>query len=170
MRALREITLSALIVTTQQVAARGWAEEPGGYRCNTGGPMSRTRREPLRASVLGTRKDGMHCPRALTVGLDFGGTDPLLFMEQLLGECGFASAEEAAGKLLPDIGPCICRPSDSVKVLEVRSAPPMEVLRGALILGHATHYFFDPARPLLWTRTSLGRRLQLYRGTRFYEA
>ena len=169
MRALRKTILSTPIVTAREALASGWVEGDG-YLCNTGGPMSRTRWERLRSSVLGTRKDGIHCPRALNVGLEFGGTDPLPFMEQLLGECGFVSTEQAARKLLPDIGPCICRPSDSVKVLEVRSAPPMQVLRAALILGHATPYFFDPARPLLWTRTSLGRRLQLYRGTRFYEA
>jgi hypothetical protein len=148
----------------------GLAPRPEEYRFNYGSPMTRQREQALKASVLGTRKDGLRCPRVLGVALDFGSSDPARVVERLLGKCGFESAEQAGHALLPRIGPCICRESTRVKALCAHSAPPEAVLRAALILGHATPFFFDPARPLIWTRAGLERRLQLFNGARFYEA
>jgi hypothetical protein len=141
-----------------------------GYGCNAGGPMSRRREQAIRASVLGTGRDGLRLPRVLGAAIDFGSSDPVPFVQRLLGRCGFENAEEACHELLPRIGPSICRESVSVKALSVRAAPPEAILRVALILGHATPFFFDPARPLIWTRSSLKRRLQLFNPRRFYEA
>jgi len=141
-----------------------------GYGCNAGGPMSRKREQNIRASVLGTGRDGLRLPRVFGAAIDFGSSDPVPFVQRLLGRCGFENAEDACHEFLPCIGPSICRESVSVKALSARSAPPEALLRAALVLGHATPFFFDPARPLIWTRSSLNRRLQLFNPRRFYEA
>ncbi len=143
---------------------------PEGYECNAGGPMSRQRKQELKSSVLGKGLDGLRFPRVMGAALDFDSLDPLRVVERVLKKCGFQAAEEADLVLMPRVGPCICRASEQVRAIDVRSAPPETVLRTALILGHATRYFFDPGRPLVWTRTSLERRLQLFSPSRFYQA
>ena len=143
---------------------------PGGYQCNAGGPMSRLRKQELKFTLLGKGHDGLRCPRVMGAALDFDSLDPLRVVERVLKKCGFQAAEEAASVLMPRMGPCICRESELVRAIDVRSAPPETVLRTALILGHATQFFFDPARPLVWTRSSLQRRLQLFSPSRFYQA
>jgi hypothetical protein len=40
--------------------------------------------------------------------------------------------------------------------------------RRALLLGLCTAYQYDPARPVLWTRASLTRRVELYEPAGFY--
>jgi hypothetical protein len=37
-----------------------------------------------------------------------------------------------------------------------------------MVLGLCTPFRYDPGRPLLWTRTSLTRRLELFSGQEFY--
>ena len=144
--------------------------QPEGYECNAGGPMSRQRNLKLKSSVLGKGQDGLRCPHVLGAALDFGPSDPVRVVEGLVKKCGFRDTEEAAFVLMPRIGPCICQESEEVEELEVRLAPPEAVLRTALILGHATRFFFDPGRPLVWTRSSLQRRLRLFSPSRFYQA
>ena len=48
------------------------------------------------------------------------------------------------------------------------SDKPEIVLRHALILGLSTAHLFDPGRPVIWTETSLTRRLELYNPLGFY--
>jgi hypothetical protein len=137
---------------------------------NSGSPRSRRREQPLRASLLGSRKQAPHCPLVLRVALDFGSSNPLRVMERVLGKCGFKSAEETGRAFMPEIGVCICRESTRLQALIAESAPPESVLRAAVILGHSTPHFFDPARPLIWTRAGLERHLELFNPARFYEA
>ena len=106
---------------------------------NSGGPMSRGRTERLSATVLGRDKGAVRCPRVLRVGLDFGRRSPLNCVRALLTACGFADEREAREALaLPD-GPRIC-----------------------------TAWCYDPRRPVLWTRASLTRQLELFDGRGFY--
>ena len=42
------------------------------------------------------------------------------------------------------------------------------ILEQALLLGLSTAFQYDPARPVLWTRASLTRRVELYEPAGFY--
>ena len=42
------------------------------------------------------------------------------------------------------------------------------ILEQALLLGLCTAFQYDPARPVLWTRASLTRRVELYEPAGFY--
>jgi hypothetical protein len=42
------------------------------------------------------------------------------------------------------------------------------ILRQALLLGLSTAWQYDPSRPVLWTRASLTRRVELYEPAGFY--
>jgi len=42
------------------------------------------------------------------------------------------------------------------------------ILRQALLLGLCTSFQYDPSRPVLWTRASLTRRVELYEPAGFY--
>ena len=41
-------------------------------------------------------------------------------------------------------------------------------LRNALLLGLCSAWQYDPARPVIWTRASLDRSVELYAPGRFY--
>ena len=43
-----------------------------------------------------------------------------------------------------------------------------KILQQALLLGLCTAFHYDPARPVLWTRASLTRRVELYEPAGFY--
>ncbi|OGR91300.1 MAG: hypothetical protein A2V88_04775 [Elusimicrobia bacterium RBG_16_66_12] len=134
--------------------------------CNTGGPSSRTRVEHVVSSLLGG--DGLaRCPHQIRWGLDFEGRDPITVLHELLASEGFADAEalretvSAVGKRL------ICRP-DKAPPLVVSSAPAMDVLSQAMMLGLCTATLYNPSRPVLWTQASLTRRLELFDPEGFY--
>ncbi len=44
-----------------------------------------------------------------------------------------------------------------------------EFLRRALILGCCNDYFFDPAKPVIWTEKRLARRVRLFQTGDFYD-
>jgi hypothetical protein len=48
-------------------------------------------------------------------------------------------------------------------------AAPAEVFRNALILGLCTAQMFDPERPVIWTRASLTRVVELFDPAGFYQ-
>ena len=52
--------------------------------------------------------------------------------------------------------------------IPISDADPKKVLRQALLLGLCTTVLYDPERPVLWTRSSLSRCLELYDGGGFY--
>ena len=125
-------------------------------------------------------------------------TDPLEVVDVLLDELGYGDPAEADAALLPPLPPCICALVDraakdliATPMIVLRPTPftcglakgsrvrgvwddgqppiPVEqILVDALILGHCTATHFNPARPILWTRTSLKRHLRLYRSEGFY--
>ena len=135
---------------------------------NSGGPRSRSRTERLRCSVLGQDDGPIRCPKLLRVGLIFGSDPPLDVVRDLLHDCGFDSTEEARlAMTLPPL-PCICRQDTNIQTPTVASLTPEEALFHALVLGLCTPWRYDPGRPVLWTRTSLTRRLELFSGQEFY--
>lgn len=137
--------------------------------CNSGAPMSRRRAFRLQTSVLGADSGPISCPKFRTVALSFGWEDPVLYMRRLLAKLGYASPEAAQEVLLPAARPCVCTASAELYRTRVRDTRPETVLEKALILGLSTTFVFDPERPVIWTRTSLTRRLAYYDFGGFYD-
>lgn len=135
---------------------------------NSGGPRSRTRVEQIGVSVLGNDTSPIHCPRVLRVALDFGFDNPLHVTHALVDECGYGDPEEARRAVALPARPCICRVNPHVAVPKIADLTPDEALFQALVLGLSTPWQYDPRRPLLWTRTSLTRHLELFEGQGFY--
>lgn len=119
----------------------------------------------------------MRCPKLRYAGLDFcEAPDPVARMESILVRLGFRSAGDARDVLrdrLPEdvlvAMPSRCRPA-----LEVGAARPrshlLDVLVEGLVLGLCSANLYDPKRPVVWTRTSLTRRLDLFDLGGFYAA
>ncbi len=136
--------------------------------CNSGGPRSRTRQERLSATVLGRKSGTIRCPCSRILALDFKGADSLPTINALLAEAGIAGPEALRAVVRTPQTPAICRPNPAIAAIEVESADPGQVLETALLLGLCTQWVYDPSRPVLWTRTSLERRLELFDGEGFY--
>ena len=64
--------------------------------------------------------------------------------------------------------PCICRPNPAPSPAPVASLLASDALYQALVLGLCTSWCYDPQRPVLWTRASLTRQLELFDGRGFY--
>jgi hypothetical protein len=160
--------MSSLIFSAQFEHAERLAEEDVYWRCNSGGPMSRHRTERLTASLFGKGDGIIRCPRVTRLALNFGGSDPLRVMHTLLLEHGLGHAEQLREMFNPSEGRCICQVDSRPRRLRVADADPKKVLRQALLLGLCTTCLYDPERPVLWTRSSLSRCLELYDGGGFY--
>jgi len=133
-----------------------------------GGPRSRTRTQGIRSRLLGRSDGHLRCPSLLRLGLDFGREDPLRRVEQLLVAAGFSHREAAREALLPELPRRLCVQTPGIVPLRALRADPLEVLRQAIMLGHCTAWLYDPARPLIWTRASLLRRVELFDTEGFY--
>jgi len=138
------------------------------HLANTGGPMSRTRTERISVSVLGNDRGAVRCPRVLRLGIDFGRRNPLECVRRVLKQRGFADAEEARACVALPLEPCICRPDPAPTPVPFATMSADDFLFQALVLGLCTAWAYDPARPVLWTHTSLTRRLELFDGRGFY--
>jgi len=138
------------------------------FECNSGAPMSRRRAFRLQTSVLGADSGPISCPKLRTVALDFGREDPVPYIRRLLEELGYASPEAAQEVLLSAAEPCVCCASAELYRTRVRDTRPETVLEKAVFLGLSTTSLFDPARPVIWTRASLTRRVAYYDFRGFY--
>lgn len=145
-----------------------WDEDLYERLANSGGPSSRRRTERLSATVLGRDDGAIRCPRVLRVGLDFGRRNPLTWVRGLLETCGFADEREARAAIALPLEPCLCRPDPAARPAPVDTLRPDDALCQALVLGLCTPWRYDPDRPVLWTRTSLTRQLELFDGGGFY--
>ena len=145
-----------------------WHEDVNERDANSGGPMSRGRSERISATVLGNGEAAVRCPRVLRVGLDFGRRSPLACVRELLKVCGFSDEQEARLVLPLPQGPYVCRPNPAPSPAPVVSLPATDALYQALVLGLCTAWCYDPQRPVLWTRASLTRQLELFDGGGFY--
>ena len=148
-----------------------WAMQGIGpvLECNSGGPRSRSRELHLRATVLGSDSSSISCPKVRTVALNFGGEDPVARIWRLLKELGYPSPEAALEVHLQSARACVCCSFKGIARTAVETARPELVLEKALVLGLSTTSLFDPARPVIWTRASLTRRLALYDVRGFYD-
>lgn len=134
---------------------------------NSGGPMSRTRSVRIVSSLLG-KSGAIRCPRVMQVGLNFGRTDPVEVVRAALATLGIADPEELRTRYEVPDQPCICREARAYSAPLASRLSRREVLRHALILGLSTAFLYDPGRPVMLTRASLTRRLELYSGEGFY--
>ena len=133
--------------------------------------MSRRHREHLTTSLLGPGDAFVKIPLVLRVGIWFGiGASPREFMEDLLSDAGCQTPEELRDLFDHPPRRLMARPAPGhFSPKDVRLEKPEVILREALILGLATGSIYDPERPVIWTESSLGRRLELYDPGSFYQ-
>ena len=137
---------------------------------NIGGPMSRTRKETISSSVLGSDDGFIHCPRVIRLGLLFSPlSDPLYELRELLKLAGFHSPEDLRDEFSIPSNRLICRPCTDPNVrIDVAKSDRDVVLVQALMLGLCSAQIYDPLRPVLWTGTSVSRVLELFDPSGFY--
>lgn len=141
---------------------------PVEYLFNMGGPMSRTRTEPLRSSVLGGGGGPIYCPLVASLGLEFSDFEPVPLLMDLLYSKGYRSPEELRRFSVPYKQRYICHASIEPKKVDVHKSSIEVVFYQAVMLGLCTSTIFDPARPIIWTDASLTRCLDLYDMKGFY--
>ncbi|MBF0501960.1 MAG: hypothetical protein HQM09_17610 [Candidatus Riflebacteria bacterium] len=141
------------------------------YWANIGGPQSRTRSERIASSLLGKNDGFIKCPLIIRVGLDFANLRyPVQVIEKLARDEGHGNPEDMRDKfLLPPQCLMARLAKDDSWRLSVHDSDPRDVLQQALILGLCSPFLYNPGRAVLWTEASLGRALELYDPTGFYE-
>ena len=144
-------------------------EQPWVY-ANSGGPSSRQRTQTISSSILGKDDGFVRCPRIIRLGLLFNeAEDPVMVLAGILAEEGYGGPEALRDEFSLPEERLICRPRAMCQDrLVVRDAPRRRILEQALMLGLCTDQVFDPARPVLWTRTSLTRAVELFDPRGFY--
>lgn len=132
--------------------------------------MSRWRKERIVSSILGDDGGFIKCPLMIRVGLKFQGDySPVSTLEQILRDEGHTTPEELRDLFeLPSQGLLAHVVQDAPWRLVVPVAERREILWQALILGLCNAHMYDPARPVLWTETSLARAIELYEPAGFY--
>lgn len=136
---------------------------------NSGGPMSRGRTERVLASLLRDESVPLRLPRVIRAGLRFGQREPLDAVLEALARTGLDDAELLRQRYAAPATPLLVRVVPNARWgVQVARALDDVVLEQALLLGLCTAYQYDPARPVLWTRASLTRRVELYEPAGFY--
>jgi hypothetical protein len=131
--------------------------------------MSRRRTERVLASLLRDDSAPLQLPRVIRAGLHFGAREPLDAVLEALARTGLDDAELLRQRYAAPAAPLLVRVvPDARWGVQVARASDDAVLEQALLLGLCTAYQFDPARPVLWTRASLTRRVELYQPAGFY--
>lgn len=144
-----------------EAKARVWA--------NSGGPASRRRTERLLASLLRDESAPLQLPRVIRAGLHFGEREPLDAVLEALARAGLDDAELLRDRFAAPDTPLLVRVVPNARWgVQVARASDDSILEQALLLGLCTAYQYDPARPVLWTRASLTRRVELYEPAGFY--
>jgi hypothetical protein len=158
--------VNGLAVWTLPDPARKRAREQW---ANSGGPMSRRRTERVVASLLRDGSAPLRLPRVIRAGLHFGGCEPLDAVLEALARAGLDDAELLRDRFAAPVTPLLARVvPDARWGVQVARASDDAILEQALLLGLCTAYQYDPARPVLWTRASLTRRVELYEPAGFY--
>jgi len=153
-----------------QVAISPGAEAPPILRANMGGPMSRTRTEQVRTTLLGRDDNVIRCPRVIRLGLRYeSDIDPVAQLETLMMMERIDGPEDLRRRFRIPPGRLICRPfAGNEHRTSVEDPNRPRVLKQALMLGLCTAHLYDPARPVLWTTASLSRGLVLFGPEGFY--
>ena len=158
--------MNGVAVWTLPDAARDRAREQW---ANSGGPMSRRRTERVVASLLRDGSAPLQLPRVIRAGLHFGEREPLDAVLEALARAGLDDAELLRDRYAAPATPLLARVvPDARWGVQVARASDDAILEQALLLGLCTAYQYDPARPVLWTRASLTRRVELYEPAGFY--
>lgn len=131
--------------------------------------MSRRRTERVRASLLRASSGPVRMPRVIRAGLRFGDREPIDAVLEALARAGLDDAELLRSRFAAPLTPLLVRvvPNAAWR-LPVESASDDTVLEQALLLGLCTAYQYDPARPVLWTRASLTRCVEMHDAAGFY--
>lgn len=139
-------------------------------RANAGGPMSRQRTEKVVATVLREGNGAIHLPRVLRAGLKFmQGDDAVERVLTVLARSGFDDAERLRERFPIPSEPMIVRVVHNPPWGVAASfAKDEAILRDALLLGLCTAWQYNPARPVIWTRASLTRHVELHSAAGFY--
>jgi hypothetical protein len=141
----------------------------GWFWANTGGPASRRRTERMQASLLRTSSGPVHMPRVIRAGLRFGGRDPIDAVLEALARVGLDDAELLRSRYAVPPAPLLVRVlPNAAWTVPVARATDDAVLEQALLLGLCTAFHYDPSRPVLWTRASLTRCVELHDAAGFY--
>jgi len=136
---------------------------------NSGGPASRRRTERVLASLLRDDTAPLRLPRVIRAGLHFGERDPLDAVLESLARTGLDDAEQLRARCEAPTKPLLVRVVPNARWgVQVARATDESILEQALLLGLCTAFQYDPARPVLWTRASLTRRVELYEPAGFY--
>lgn len=136
---------------------------------NSGGPSSRRRTERVTVSVLRDESARFHLPRVIRAGLLFGDRDPLQVVLESMARVGLDDAEQLRERFPAPTAPLLARAVPNARWgVKVAQGTDASILQQALLLGLCTAYQYDPSRPVLWTRASLTRRVELYEPARFY--
>jgi hypothetical protein len=131
--------------------------------------MSRRRTERVLASVLRDEAAQIRLPRVIRAGLHFGDREPLDAVLESLARAGFDDAELLRTRYAAPPTPLLVRIAPGARWgVQVARASDDAILEQALLLGLCTAFQYDPARPVLWTRASLTRRVELYEPAGFY--
>jgi len=131
-------------------------------------PRPRVRTERLRASVLGSSGGCINSPPVRRLGLCFGDQDPLQLAWGVLKAQGFSDPESLRHACVLPAQALICRADAANPPLQAASLAASDLLEHLLWLGLCTDWMLDPSRPVLWTRASLTRRLEVFTGEGFY--
>ena len=132
-----------------------------------GGPPARQRREHIYSSLLGKKDGEIRCSRIIRLGFLSPGDDLLEYLNDLIGAEGYRRSEDLRDDITIPEKPYICRPTKQPAPCSL-NAPRTEVFRHALMLGLCTSQLYDPSRPVIWTRNSLTRVVDLFDPEGFY--
>ena len=136
---------------------------------NSGGPMSRRRTERVVASVLRDDASRIHLPRVIRAALHFGDRDPLSVVLESLARVGLDDAELLRERYPAPESPLLARVvPDARWGVRVGQGTDDAVLEQALLLGLCTAWQYDPTRPVLWTRASLTRCVEMHEAAGLY--
>lgn len=142
-------------------------------RFNYGNPSPRSKhREQLTTTCFGDERKQIHFPYVRRLGLLFPTAwSPRQTLIALLGAQGMESPEELRARFaVPPVVLAIRALPRALSgfLVDVQTERPALILEQALLLGLCAPTFFDPQRPVIWTDTSLTRRVELYRVGDFY--
>lgn len=132
-----------------------------------GPPNLRERRERIRSTLLDKNDGDIRCPRIIRLGFHLPGDDLLDYLNDLIVAEGYSRSEDLREDIPIPTKPYICRPAMEPGPCPL-SAPCTEVFRHALMLGLCTSQLYDPSRPVIWTRNSLTRVVDLFDPGGFY--
>ena len=136
-----------------------------------GGPPARQRREHIRSSLLGKNDGEIRCPRIIRLGFQLDTNRKVYGLLDILNayivKAGYSRPEDLRDDITIPEKPYICRPTKERAPCRL-GMNRSEILRHALMLSVCTSQLYDPSRPVIWTRNSLTRVVDLFDPEGFY--